>query len=409
MKKTQVAILGGGLAGLSAAIECQKQELDYILIEKDNTLGGQLKTERINDFILDKGFQVLSTRYPMAKKLLNYKQLNLKYFNSGARCWTENSSYLLYNPLNHFLKYIKTQKSSSVSIKDIIKLSSLFIKFVLTTDQYLFKEKEKELQTLLSDNTFSSELSETFFKPFFRGVFLDKELVCSSRLFNYYLKNFFIGKSAIPENGIQAIPQQLSEHCNPNNILLNQTVQSVKNNVIRTNHTEIKADFIISALDGLQSSILFNFPKPFYNNTQNFYFYSQTPIDNLPLINLNSSEGHRINNFYCVSNVNPSASPKNTYLYSLSVVNENEDIHETDIQKEAKKLLGKQIDKWIFLKSYSIKKAVLKQRTYKNIFNTRYNKKNLYFCGDWTMQGSIQGAMQSGILAVTELRKKLKK
>ena len=73
MKQTQVAILGAGLAGLSAALECEKKGLDYLLIEKDNIVGGQLKTDIIDGYVLDKGFQVLSTRYPMTKKLLNYK------------------------------------------------------------------------------------------------------------------------------------------------------------------------------------------------------------------------------------------------------------------------------------------------------------------------------------------------
>jgi len=407
MKKTQVAILGAGLAGLAAAIECKKKGLDYILIEKENEVGGQLKTEVFNDFILDRGFQVLSTRYPMTKKLLNYKKLNLKFFESGAKCWNKTDSYFFYNPFKHLIKYIQQNDHHIISTKDLLKFSILFSKFIFTTDSYLFKEKEMECIRYFDEN-FSPKLKEVFLKPFFAGVFLDPELSSSSRLFQYYLKNFLLGNTAMPENGIGEIPKQLLNQCSRNNILFNETIKKVSRKKITTTNLEIKADFIISALNGHVSASLFNFPKPHYHKTQNLYFYSDHKIDNNRLINLNSTPNQHINNFHCVTNINKKASPKGKYLYSFSVINEKKDIHEDVIKKEAITLLGKEVEQWTFLKSFSVNKAVVRQRTSKYQYNSRYNNNSLYFCGDWTLQGSIQGALLSGKKVVDNIYLKIK-
>ncbi len=61
MKQTQVAIIGAGLAGLSAAKEFEKHNIDYLLIEKEDIVGGKQKTSLINGYQCDHGFQILLT------------------------------------------------------------------------------------------------------------------------------------------------------------------------------------------------------------------------------------------------------------------------------------------------------------------------------------------------------------
>jgi predicted NAD/FAD-dependent oxidoreductase len=50
-----VVIIGGGLTGLTAAYELQKQQVSYMLIEVKPRLGGSIQTVQINDFRLDSG------------------------------------------------------------------------------------------------------------------------------------------------------------------------------------------------------------------------------------------------------------------------------------------------------------------------------------------------------------------
>ncbi|HEX2916771.1 MAG TPA: protoporphyrinogen oxidase [Chloroflexia bacterium] len=50
---TRVVIIGGGITGLAAAWELQQQGIDYILLEGSERLGGKIKTDRSEGFIIE--------------------------------------------------------------------------------------------------------------------------------------------------------------------------------------------------------------------------------------------------------------------------------------------------------------------------------------------------------------------
>ena len=77
-------IIGGGIAGLTAAYYLQKAERDYTILEASDRIGGRIKTDEYNGFLMDRGFQVFLTAYPEARKILDYNTLELRAFNPGA-------------------------------------------------------------------------------------------------------------------------------------------------------------------------------------------------------------------------------------------------------------------------------------------------------------------------------------
>ena len=75
-----ITIIGAGLSGLSAGLHLQRQGFSVKIIEASDRAGGRIKTDIIDGFRLDRGFQVLLTSYPEAKMLLDYEALELKNF-----------------------------------------------------------------------------------------------------------------------------------------------------------------------------------------------------------------------------------------------------------------------------------------------------------------------------------------
>lgn len=80
----KIHIVGAGISGLIAATVLEQNGFSPIIIEATDRVGGRVKTDKINGYQLDQGFQVLLTAYPAAQKYLEYKSLELQHFLPGA-------------------------------------------------------------------------------------------------------------------------------------------------------------------------------------------------------------------------------------------------------------------------------------------------------------------------------------
>ena len=73
-----------GVAGLSCAGKLHKAGKTFKIYEASNDIGGRVQTDKIDGFLLDRGFQIFLTSYPTAKQLLDYEALDLKPFYAGS-------------------------------------------------------------------------------------------------------------------------------------------------------------------------------------------------------------------------------------------------------------------------------------------------------------------------------------
>src|ERR1700691_5350851 len=95
---TEVVIIGAGLAGLSCALSLEAAGLSVILLEASDAAGGRVRTDLVDGFRLDRGFQVMLTAYPEAMRLLDYRALQLKPFQPGALVWHGGKFHRVADP-----------------------------------------------------------------------------------------------------------------------------------------------------------------------------------------------------------------------------------------------------------------------------------------------------------------------
>ena len=57
---------------------------------------------------------------------------------------------------------------------------------------------------------FSDAIIDRFFKPFLGGIFFDKDLNVTSRLFEFVMRMLASGENSLPANGIGAISEQMA-------------------------------------------------------------------------------------------------------------------------------------------------------------------------------------------------------
>ena len=97
-----IVIIGAGIAGLTCAKYLKDKGIEALILEASYGVGGRVRTDIVDGFKLDRGFQVLLTSYPEARKLLNYNELNFKTLPSGARIRIGDSFHVMPNPLKNW-------------------------------------------------------------------------------------------------------------------------------------------------------------------------------------------------------------------------------------------------------------------------------------------------------------------
>ena len=404
--KPTITIIGAGISGLTAAVYLHRNGFQVQILEASDRAGGRIKTDSIDGFRLDQGFQVLLTEYPETKALLDYNKLNLKRFLPGATVLYENGQFEIADPFRRPSALFATLFAPVGNLKD--KLNTFFLKnkLVKIVVSSIFKQPETETVLQLKKYGFSSKMIDRFYKPFFSGIFLEDDLKTSSNMFDFVMKMFSQGDAAIPELGMEEIPKQLVAMLPDNSIHYNVKVVSVDNNKIICENGQIyESDTIIIATEatGFASNYISKSKQNFHQVT-NVYFEAKIAPTKKAVVVLNASNTKKwVNNLTVMTNISKKYAPVGKVLIAVSIngiPNIDDETLSENMKTELKIWYGNQVNDWKMLKTYRIKYALPNQDKVKNeVLNSEFQiNDNLFICGDHLLNGSINAAMKSGRL-----------
>src|SRR5215210_398818 len=95
----KVIIVGAGLAGLTCAKVLAERGVEVVVFEASDGVGGRVRTDERDSFLLDRGFQVYFTAYPVSRRHLDHEALNLRTFDPGAIVCRGRKKDVLSDPL----------------------------------------------------------------------------------------------------------------------------------------------------------------------------------------------------------------------------------------------------------------------------------------------------------------------
>jgi protoporphyrinogen oxidase len=395
----KIHIIGAGISGLIAAQILENHGYSPVIIEASNTVGGRVKTDVVNGYNLDHGFQVLLTSYPAAKKYLNYDALELQQFLPGATIFKNGKSQTIGDPLRSASLLLPTLISSVGTFSDKIKILQLNLFLKKKTLADIFKTNEKSTLNYLQDFGFSMNMIQTFFKPFFSGIFLEPNLETSSRMFEFVYKMFGDGLAVLPKNGIQAIPNQLKNNLKTTRFQFNTSVKEVKNNlIILQDGSEIKNHFTIIATEASHLVSNLKNQETSWKSCETIYFETKNRNIQKPIIGLIADEKALINNIFYHTSIETSAKEKQELL-SVTIVKEHDLSEENLLKKVTEDLkIYCNIANTKFLKRYYIKKALPKLHNLQYEISSTETKLTsaIFLAGDILLNGSLNAAMISG-------------
>ena len=405
-KSPSIHIIGGGISGLIAARVLEEHGLSATIIEATDRLGGRVKTDVVDGYSLDHGFQVLLTAYPAAKKYLDFDALALQEFLPGSAIFKNGKQKIIGDPLRNLSLLLPTLFSGIGTVNDKLKILALNRRLKKKSIQNIFAEKEQTTLAYLENIGFSETIITDFFIPFFSGIFLENKLETSSRMFEFVYKMFGEGNAALPKDGIQAIPKQLFEKLKNTTCVFNTKVKSVENgSIILESGETLKSNFTIIATQasGLVSNL--KNQATLWKSCDTLYFEVAKREIKKPLIGLIAAPNALINNIFYHTSLQTSATATKELL-SVTVIDRQNLTNKqlvTEVQKELKELCN--IDYCTFIKQYNIPMALpkLQDIQYEMLPSETRLTETIFLAGDTQLNGSLNAAMIAGERAALEV------
>jgi len=401
----RVVVVGAGLAGLSCACALHAAGMPVLVVERGEEVGGRVRTDQREGFLLDHGFQVLQTAYPEAQRVLDYRALRLHAFEPGALIRTRGRLVRMADPWRRPASAFAALLNNIGTLGDRWKLARFRRLVTRSSPDALLAEPDSSTRDyLLNELQLSTDMVERFFRPWFSGVFLEPDLATSSRFFRFTFLMFAQGDASLPERGMGAIPRQLADQLPAGSLRLNREVKRVEASAVELADGErLAARALVVATEGPRAAELLGdqLPAPDSCSTVSFCFASDKPPIDEPILVLNGDGEGPINNLCVPSNVSRTYAPRGQSLVSVSVVGDppRDDASLADeVRAQLKDWFGQAVQDWRLLKTWRIRHALPAQPSGSVDSAGREVRlpSGIFCCGDHRQAASIQGAMLSG-------------
>ncbi len=398
----QPVIIGAGVAGLVAALHLEEAGHAPILLDAADHVGGRVGTDEEQGFLLDHGFQVLLTAYQEARRYLDFDQLDLRKFEPGALIFADGKAFPVSDPIRKPSALPTMALSPVGSPADKFRMWKLTRQLKAMDRSACFEQPPQSTLAYLQAYGFSDRVIERFFRPFFGGIFLERELETDASMFRFVFKMFSEGHAAIPNRGMAAIPRQLRARLKQTDLRLSQKVLQVAGSEIRLEGGE-KMTFRQLILATEPSRILPNLhgQGPAYRTTTLLYFKAAASPLHRPHIALVAEPGSPVNNWCVLTDVAPGYGPGGEALLSVSLREGSlgrEEEAPRRVAEALQNLRGMGGVELEFLRRYDIPRAlpVLSDMVFDMPPSQTRLTDNIFLAGDHLLNPSLDAAMRSG-------------
>lgn len=392
-----VVIVGAGLAGLVAAKVLQSHGIGCTVLEASDGAGGRVRSDSVDGFVLDRGFQVLLTGYPELHRHLDLRALDLRTFEPGALVWRQGKGTVVGDPFRRPRTLLSTATAPVGSVADKARIALLRARLLKADPRDLLRGDDIPTVSALRGAGFSSAMIERFFRPLVGGIQLDPSLTTSRRMFDVIFRTLADGDSAVPARGMGEIPAQLVSRLAPGTVRLGTPVTGVQpGRVTVEGGRTVNARSVIVATEGPVASRLLGLPDVGSRSAGCVYFAADVaPVDGAYVV-LDGHGSGPVLNVAVMSHVSPAYAPPGKHLIAAAMPGTVDGDLEAAARRQLRSWWGPQVDNWRHLRTYRIPHGQPDQAPPFSPKQRVSLGEGLFVCGDHRDTGSIQGAMFSG-------------
>ncbi|MEV7096822.1 NAD(P)/FAD-dependent oxidoreductase [Amycolatopsis sp. NPDC051045] len=396
MADHEVVIVGAGLAGLAAAVTLHRAGVPCAVLEASDDVGGRVRTDLVDGFRLDRGFQILNPAYPAIRRLVDVDALRLGRFWRAVRVADDDRVSLLGNPLDTPKALRDIAARRYLSAKDLAALGALSARVAAGSAQAIIDRADRTTLDELRRAGVSARAVETVFRPFLSGVFLEPELTTSARFFQLVWRSFLRSAPSLPALGMGELPRQLARSLPTSAVHPDTPVEEVRPGRVRTAGGEVRtARAVVVATDGSTANRLLGVAEPRWNSGTTWYFAPPRAPLREPVIVIDARGGPVVNTSV-LSEVCPSYAPPGAALVSASALTA---LPEDEVRRALGRMYRTDATRWPLIGRYEIARGLPAMRPPHEIRREVRLGEGRYVCGDHRDTSSLQGALASGTRA----------
>ena len=408
-----VVVVGAGLAGLAAARTLTKAGLTVQVLEAATIVGGRVRTDVVDDFRLDHGFQLYNPAYPEGRRVFDYANLDLLTFTRGALIGLPDRSWLLADPRKEPFAAGEAIRAPVGSLRSKLR----FVQYALSRERMkpesLLDQSDCSSLESLRAAGISDSFIDTVLQPFLAGVFLEADLATSRRFMDLVLRSFVRGTPSVPARGMQALPDQLAAGLPAGTVRTSVSVAGISgpdsptgSNPVRigTNAGTVRAHAVVIAVNpSAVGTLVDGFTAPQMNSVTTWYHRaSQSPAEltrgkPVLVVDGRGAQHGPLVNSVVVSHAAPAYAPMGSALVSSSALGVHDDVaSDESALRHAEFLHRVPTARWELVGKYVIPEALPATAAPLNVRKEVRLGNGRYLAGDHRDTPSIQGALVSG-------------
>jgi phytoene dehydrogenase-like protein len=278
MERAEVVIVGAGLAGLACARTVSEAGVSAIVLEASDGVGGRVRTDLVDGYRLDRGFQILLTAYPELERQLDIGSLDLQRFDPGSKVWTGSGFARVADPLRQPEALWATVRSDVGSLADKLRVGLLRQRLVGAAPTALLRAEDRSTAEELERRGFSPTMVERFFRPLVGGIQLDADLTTSARMFDVIFRTLAVGDAAVPAAGMGAIPDQMAAGLPEGAVRLGARVERIDGTVVHVAGGDpVHAEAVVVATEGPVAADLVGVRDPGSKSVSALWYSAEVP------------------------------------------------------------------------------------------------------------------------------------
>jgi hypothetical protein len=400
-----VVVVGAGLAGLRCADRLAEAGRTVVVLEREPVVGGRQRTDEVDGFLLDRGFQVLNPAYPAVRRWVDVDDLALRPFGAGLLVRREHRLVRLHHPLREPRGLAATLRSGLLAPGSVAAVAR-WAAPALLAPQRVAHGPDRPLHEGLDRSGVHGPLRDEVIEPFLAGVVAEDRGETSEAFVRLLVRMFALGVPGLPARGIRALPEWLADRMGRRpgapDVRLSAPVVGIDTAgrdpvAVCADGDRVTARAVVVAVGPEAVAGLVDVPAPETRGLRTWWFATDEPPTTSDLVAVDGRRRGPMVNAAVVSNAVPSYAPPGSHLVEVTtLLGPDRDPAEDDVRAQAGEVFGVDTSGWEVVRRDGVPDALPAQPAPLRLAAPARVGDGVYVAGDHRDTASIQGALVSG-------------